>query len=220
MDKSKQGKKGELKEIAETCMGELIQEFRRSAKLRTNLRPEHVMQGYLLCKLMFKVGEKFRDLVQREYTTKLFYHRPSGIHEGFECGSEKHNELVKEKKGPRRGEIDLVILDPDEKFLNVKPQKQVPKALIGIEVEYPPKNRWSTEEEFKNHIERDWNKLTNQQNEIDFKYLLCFSDKKLSIDFEKLLDGLKSEEKISGELNFAYIEAEESTLIPERWLKL
>ncbi len=87
-------------------------------------------------------------------------------------------------------------------------------------MEYPTK-KWRTEEKFKNHIERDWNKLTNQQNEIDFKYLLCFSDKKLSIDFEKLLDGLKSEEKISGELNFAYIGAkEESTLIPERWLKL
>lgn len=207
--------KEDLDNIVRRCIEELIQKFNHSIRTTIDLRPEIAMQGYLYCLLAYKLNERFdSDLVQREYKTKLFYHRKSGIHDGFKYKSETYKQLRNKNKRPQRGKIDLAILDPNRTIL----EDEIPKALIGIEIEYPG-GKWKKIENFKSHIIKDSKKLKNKGNQIDFKYLLCFVDSRgLQFDFRTLLDEVKDD--ICG-TKFAYVEFNKKLLLsPRKWLKL
>lgn len=206
-----------LNDIVKDCVRKAIDGCNKSQPSSKNLWPEQVLQGYFYCLLESKTSGKFdTEMIQREYDTELFYHREREKDKGFKYKDATYQKLVSERKRPKRGKIDIVILDPSGGTIDLPPNRKVRKALIGIELEYPTK-RGMEKENFERHIRYDSSKLKGQIKNPKNRYLLCFVKEKPSFKLEKVKEEIKGDIE---EINFAYIEfGKKPDDVPKGWLK-
>lgn len=196
---------------------------------------EFQIHGFLRCLLKNNMQNSIINIhlpIQHEYKTHLFYHRPSDNNDGFLYRSELYKSVIKKVKHINRGQIDLALLCPNDDCLIPFQynDKRVKKAFVGIELQLPPKANGRKESTFKNHVIVDAKKLTDSENKIDLKYLICIVyNPNLDFDVEKFLrEDLKSiiTESKYNELNIAYFEInsddkriEREIIIPDNWLE-
>ncbi len=179
---------------------------------------EMIMHGFLKCILRNNM-QKFIIPIQHEYKTHLFYHREKEINDGFSYRSETYNSLLQSGDRPKRGQIDFALLNPDNSLIPFDYDKRVRKAIVGIELQYP-RGEGKNEIEFKEHIINDCKKLTDTENRIDLKYLICIVYGSLNFDALQFFDDEISRYK---DLNFAYFNINsnsicEEKIIPNDWL--
>lgn len=224
-----ENQKNDLKNLMRLCIKSLKED---AAILPFN--HEFQIHGFLRCLLKSNMQKPIINIqlpIQHEYKTHLFYHRKSGNNDGFSYRSDVYNSLIPKVKHINRGQIDLALLCPtDDCFIPFQYQdKRVKKAFVGIELQLPTKNKGREEAIFKKHVIVDGKKLTDAENKIDLKYLICIVyNPNLDFDVEKFLreefKNMISESKYD-ELNIAYFEInsdekriDREIIIPDNWL--
>lgn len=165
------------------------------------------VHGYLRCLLRSNMRKLNIELpIEHEYKTHLFYHRESNINDGFLYHSVKYNSLIQNRRKPKRGQIDLALLHPNDYISFQYQEHRVKQALIGIELQLP-RGKGRNEAKFKKHVIVDCKKLTDTDNKIDLKYLICFVYNRLDFDAIRFFDkDLKKEISKYDELNLAFFE--------------